>query len=990
MIFLDSLWLYLTPVIVIAVGGLIVYGMRRRDTLLSHFAASRLLGQLTGKTQTRRLWLKAGFVLIGLALLCLSLARPQYGVEWIERKARGLDIIFVLDSSKSMLATDLRPTRLERAKLAIIDLVERLESDRIGLVAFAGRAFLQTPPTLDYAAFRESLDSIGIQTISSGGSDLGSAITEAANAFPQANNFKVVILLTDGEDLGGKALEVAQKVADDNVKIYAIGLGTPEGKYLRVRNSEDKEEFIRDAEGQPVRSQLDEATLSEIALRTGGSYARLGGDSLNALYSSVIATLPREERESEMQEARIDRYQWPLGLAILFLAADFVIRRRARGQTLAMLALLLLLQPNEAQAQDELAPEIVEAPTEEAPVFESDDARELYNAAHSMIQEGNYQAAKDTLDRSVAQTADFDLQRDSLYNAAHSVFQEGETALQSQDFQAAIEKWKEAEGLFRSAHSIDPEDSAAIEDAALVEARRKALEAFLEQQQEQNQEQDSQDQDQDGDPQDEDSESEQDDQGDQSEQNDQGEQGESESENNQDQNGDSSEQDENQQNQGDQNDDSSDSESGEQGQDQSEEAAQGEDGGSNAEDESSESDQEEQADAPQSGEEEDDVDSNDASAGEPDASEAEPVESSADQAGTTGEAIDGMSPEQAVGIRNARSGGEPNNNIDTRADVYSLGVILYQLLTETTPISETYFGQATKLELLQTIQSQVPELPSVRVGKSSFSASNESTPVSDWAGILRNELDWVTMRALEKERDRRYATVAAFADDVQNYLRHEPVNARPPSLSYRLSKLAQRHRTATIAAAVVLVLVMMSSLGFAWLAAKSKHQAEIAQKAENGRAKAMQLMSQLLENFNPSTNGARFRQAQLKLLDDFRDEMQNDDYSATPRLEAEFRKILGDAYSGSAEYDAAVSQFERVVSIYTQFAETDIRQLVQAKLRLVEEHVSHLAEIRALPIAQDCLVVATERFGERDELTLAARIWENRSSLSVRGIGQII
>ena len=296
MTFENQHWLTFTPLIVLLFAGLFAFGLRRREALLSRFAAARLLDQLTEKASQQRTLLKAGLVLLALALIGVALARPQYGVDWIERKARGLDIVFVLDSSKSMLATDLRPTRLDRAKLAIIDLVKRLESDRIGLVAFAGNAFLQTPPTLDYSAFRENLDSIGQTSISRGGSDIGRAIREAAKAFPKDNNFKVVILLTDGEDQELQAIDTAREVAKDGIKIYTIGIGTPEGEYLKVRNAQGTEEFIRDSSGQPVRSQLDERTLQKIAQLTGGSYSRLSDQSLNTLYNSVLTSIGEERR----------------------------------------------------------------------------------------------------------------------------------------------------------------------------------------------------------------------------------------------------------------------------------------------------------------------------------------------------------------------------------------------------------------------------------------------------------------------------------------------------------------------------------------------------------------------------------------------------------------------------------------------------------------------------------------------------------------------
>ena len=497
--FANHIWLYLAPAIFLAAFALILRGLRKREHLLAKFAARRLLEQLTERAALGRSLLKAALLTLGLATIAIALSRPQYGIEWSERKARGLDIVFVLDSSKSMLATDLRPNRLARAKLAVLDLVERLESDRVGLVAFAGQAFLQTPPTLDYAAFRESLEAVGPASLSRGGSDLGRALQEAAKAFPVENNVKAVVLLTDGEDLGGDALQTAKEVAQSGIKVFAIGIGTTEGAYLQIRDEQGEESYLRDNQGQPVRSRLDEAALMEIANRTGGQYQRLGGTSLDGFYESVIATLPRNERESEMQETPIERYQWPLSAAFLFLVMEMLIRRRRSARiTTASVCLFGLLQsvtPLPLRAEEELP--IDPLPLEEATEVEVSEELEphlAYNNGREAILAGDYARARAQLDAAVTASKDFDLQRDALYNKGHSDFLSGEAAFRAGDYQQAIEQWQQSEAAFHSAAQIDPSDHTAKEDAGLVEARRKALEEFLEQQEEPESEEDSENQ----------------------------------------------------------------------------------------------------------------------------------------------------------------------------------------------------------------------------------------------------------------------------------------------------------------------------------------------------------------------------------------------------------------------------------------------------------------------------------------------------------------
>ena len=477
MSFEDPVWLRITPILVLLFGGILAYGFRQRDALLGRFAASRLLDQLTEKASLTRAWIKAGCILLAVLAIGIAHARPQLGVEWSERKARGLDIVFILDSSKSMLATDLRPTRLDRAKLAIIDLIERLEGDRIGLIAFAGQAFLQTPPTLDYSAFRESLDAIDPSIMTSGGSDLGNAIDEATKAFPSQNNVKVVVLLTDGEDLSGNAASAATRAREDGIQVFTIGIGTPEGEYLRIRNEQGIEEFVRDSSGQPVLSKLDENTLQTIAQATGGIYSQLSSDSLDQLYNSVIARLPREERESELQEIGIERFQWALTLALIFLVFDILIRRRRSATIHAGMLILatLTLSPTDTIAETGSNP----------------NAYSNYNAAYRALTQGDYEAAQAGYENVLSNTNDLNLQRDALYNLAHATYQQGHTSYESGDLQAALIQVEKAEALFQSAQEIDTSDTSIQADINQVSRVREAIEKLIEQQQSQDNEEQS-------------------------------------------------------------------------------------------------------------------------------------------------------------------------------------------------------------------------------------------------------------------------------------------------------------------------------------------------------------------------------------------------------------------------------------------------------------------------------------------------------------------
>jgi len=361
-----------------------------------------------------------------------------------------------------------------------------------------------------------------------------------------------------------------------------------------------------------------------------------------------------------------------------------------------------------------------------------------------------------------------------------------------------------------------------------------------------------------------------------------------------------------------------------------------------------------------------------------------------------------MSPEQAGGSQNAASNNSTAKTVDARTDVYSLGVILYQLLTDTTPITKECYKQSTKFDLLNTIHNEVPELPSARVGKSGFVEGNTSTPVSSWGNVLRNELDWVTMRALEKECDRRYATVASFAEDVRNYLQNEPVTARPPSFSYRVKKLTQRHKAATLAGVVICGLIVISTAGIWWFSNEASINAVNAESAEavaveakavavkakavakiekQRRDKLLKHLAQQLKKYNPTADGEIFEEWHLEILDEYRDFVDDGDYSDDPLWEAKYRQLLGDAYSGSAENASAITQYEKVVKLYSDAPDSNPKLLIAAKLKLAEEHSLHSVDDKALPIARECLDESEEQFGENDELTIASRIQTNRSSL---------
>jgi Ca-activated chloride channel family protein len=305
---------------------------RRLERLVSPQLAALLAGEhSTGKAYLRVLFL-LGFFLFGI----LALARPQWGVRLEVVRRRGVDIIAALDTSFSMNAEDVAPSRLQKARTEIRSLIERLRGDRVGLVCFAGSAVLQCPLTLDYGAVIMFLDVADTQIVPDPGTSLAAAISTADASFiAKERKYKVLVLFTDGEDLEGEVDQAARKARDAGVIIYAVGIGTPEGRPIPVRDADGNiVEYRKDENDQVVVSRLDERNLARVAEATGGRYYRAttSEEELDQLYRD-ISGMEKKELDSRLFQNLEDRFQYPLGLALVFLVASLWLReRRKRSQ----------------------------------------------------------------------------------------------------------------------------------------------------------------------------------------------------------------------------------------------------------------------------------------------------------------------------------------------------------------------------------------------------------------------------------------------------------------------------------------------------------------------------------------------------------------------------------------------------------------------------------------------------------------------------------
>lgn len=325
-----KIWLFILPfgIFLLLLGYWRSY--RVRSQRLRRFASPRLLKDLIPSFSPALYRVQHALILCGLASIFIALAGPRWGHDWQEIKGKGIDILFALDTSKSMLAEDVRPSRLERARWAILDLLEKLEGDRVGLIAFAGEAFLECPLTLDYDAFRQSLEAVDPDTIALGGTDLSAAIREAESIFLKNDNRKILVLITDGEDLKREGVQRARAAGRNGVTIYTVGVGSTYGDLIPIRQSDKTLDFLRDDKGNVVKTRLDEQTLGAIAQATDGFYVPLGatGEGLDQVYKTGLSRISKEDTRSQRKKIAIPRFQWPLSLAITLLFIEPLIGTR--------------------------------------------------------------------------------------------------------------------------------------------------------------------------------------------------------------------------------------------------------------------------------------------------------------------------------------------------------------------------------------------------------------------------------------------------------------------------------------------------------------------------------------------------------------------------------------------------------------------------------------------------------------------------------------
>jgi len=465
----------------------------RQHAELARFVSAHLRTQLTQSVSIGRRRVQRGLLSASLALLFVALAGPLVGYRWEQISRRGIEIIFAVDTSRSMSTPDMKPDRLTRAKLAIDDFTNKLDGDAVGLVAFAGEAFLVCPITLDYGAFHESLNAIDINTIPRGGTNIASAVREAQAALRRRpSSDKILILVTDGEDLEGDAVVAAQAAASqDGLKIYTIGVGTAQGDLIPL-TANPNGGFMKDESGAFVKSRLDEPALKAIAAATGGQYAPLGaqGQGFEAIYRGSLAPLLKHDLASRQQRVYIQRYQWPLAasLALLLMGQLIGTRRRisvrrpgpvpetrpalARPAAVSLLILLSslvaagavrasTLSADEAYrkgdfvtAEHEYAAEAQRSPKKPALQF---------NAGTAAYRAGQFPEAAKAFQEAISRAPSGDAgrladQEDAYYNLGNTLYRTGQKTEQSAP-QQTMQTWTQAVKAYDTALQLRPGDA---------------------------------------------------------------------------------------------------------------------------------------------------------------------------------------------------------------------------------------------------------------------------------------------------------------------------------------------------------------------------------------------------------------------------------------------------------------------------------------------------------------------------------------------------
>jgi Ca-activated chloride channel family protein len=497
-----------------------IWGQKCRSRRLGKMVAQRLVPLLLSNYSGRKQGLKNLFFLCAIALIGIALSAPKWGYKQEERYVKGVDLLIAVDVSKSMLAEDIKPNRLERTKLAILDLIKLFGGHRIGLIAFSGDSFLQCPLTLDHNAFIQSLDAIDTDTIPMPGTAINTAIELAEKVYDHMQNQKLLFLFSDGEELADSAIDGAKRAEKQNIHIYTIGIGSAEGTTIPIADHKTgKVKPLCDRNGQVVKTFLDEKMLQEIAKITDGQYYHLSPAALSHLQKDISTHFPflKETSKENKYTEKVyhERYQLFLLPGLLLLLLEILIGTYKKPERysvsiyykLSLFAFAFLFSWNNLSAKESKgevhykngefkeALEFYDQQLKKNP----NDRELLYNKGTSLLALNQYEEAVNCFKNANA-GAPIELQKKIFYNLGNTLFEQGQNL---PDPRNKREKWIESVRHFQSAVDLDGQFEAAKKNAKYVEAEIKKLEEQQKSNKENPEEQnDSQDQSQSNQPQD--------------------------------------------------------------------------------------------------------------------------------------------------------------------------------------------------------------------------------------------------------------------------------------------------------------------------------------------------------------------------------------------------------------------------------------------------------------------------------------------------------
>ena len=520
----QNIWLLIVIAIGLAAAIYSTVARKRSLNLFSTGSHSRNHARVTGKK-----WISTLLIVTALLLLTIALLDIRWGKTFKEIPQKGIEVLFVLDVSRSMLAEDASPNRLNRAKQQIKDMVDEMAGDRIGLIVFAGEARQAVPLTSHHEDFRQTLDLIGTQSVRLGGSRLGDALTKAGNSFiDQTNNHKAIVVFTDGEDQESEPLKVARELHEQQgVRIFTVGLGDMDQGARIPERSNNRRSFV-EYEGQQVWSKMNGQILRQIATETSGAYIPAGTKQVNMadVYNGYLAKVDQKEFEQAKINAYIPRFQWFAVPALCLLIAESIWMTRRRSNSIAatysipnkmaaaILAMCIFASPETGLAQSPT--DSVSQPTSETIVQQINTANQLvrdgeldsaitsyqqlptdkphqdvrdYNLAVAYFRKGDHSAAEKLFSQT-ARSLDSRIAANSRYNLGNCRYAQALQLAESKKT-AAIDQLRSAITDYRSSLRLDSQnqDARANIELALQLIRKLEEEQQQEQEDRQNQQQ---------------------------------------------------------------------------------------------------------------------------------------------------------------------------------------------------------------------------------------------------------------------------------------------------------------------------------------------------------------------------------------------------------------------------------------------------------------------------------------------------------------------